>query len=67
MAESGTAKMTYPDLAIVDLPMDPLKSKTIIFAMYILTLVYCAISSFQIVEYDQLVQSGDHNNLLKLL
>ncbi|KAF9304171.1 potassium channel, sub T, member 2 [Mortierella antarctica] len=57
----------YIDIGVSDLPMDPLKSKTIIFAMYILTLVYCAISSFQIVEYDQLVQSGDHNNLLKLL
>ncbi|KFH71053.1 hypothetical protein MVEG_03899 [Podila verticillata NRRL 6337] len=57
----------YIDIGVSDLPMDPLKSKTIIFAMYILTLVYCAISSFQIVEYDQLVKSDDHNNLLKLL
>ncbi|KAF9426976.1 potassium channel, sub T, member 2 [Podila epigama] len=57
----------YIDIGVSDLPMDPLKSKTIVFAMYILTLVYCAISAFQIVEYDQLEQTNDHNNLLKLL
>ncbi|KAF9184850.1 potassium channel, sub T, member 2 [Haplosporangium sp. Z 767] len=51
----------------VDLPMDPLKSKSITFAMYIITLIYCAISAFQVAEYDQLLDSSDHNDLLKLL
>ncbi|KAI7830422.1 hypothetical protein BC939DRAFT_281539 [Gamsiella multidivaricata] len=57
----------YIDIGVSDLPMDPLKSKTIIFAMYIVTLIYCAISAFQIAEYDQLLASGDQNDLLKLL
>ncbi|KAF9962277.1 hypothetical protein BGZ72_008412 [Mortierella alpina] len=57
----------YIDIGVSDLPMDPLKSKSIIFAMYIITLIYCAISAFQVAEYDQLLQSGDHNDLLKLL
>ncbi|KAG0263251.1 potassium channel, sub T, member 1 [Mortierella polycephala] len=47
--------------------MDPLKSKSITFAMYIITLIYCAISAFQVAEYDQLMDSEDHNDLLKLL
>ncbi|KAG0244238.1 hypothetical protein BGX31_009518 [Mortierella sp. GBA43] len=57
----------YIDIGVTDLPMDPLKSKTITFAMYILTLIYCAVSAFQVAEYDQLVGGNDHNNLLKLL
>ncbi|KAF9965716.1 hypothetical protein BGZ70_004266 [Mortierella alpina] len=57
----------YIDIGVSDLPMDPLKSKSIIFAMYIMTLIYCAISAFQVAEYDHLLSSGDHNNLLKLL
>jgi len=47
--------------------MDPLKSKTITFAMYIFTLIYCAISAFQVAEYDQLLVNNDHNDLLKIL
>ncbi|KAF9140157.1 hypothetical protein BGX30_006964 [Mortierella sp. GBA39] len=57
----------YIDMGVTDLPMDPLKSKTIIFGLYILSLIYCAISAFQVAEYDQLLKSGDHNDLLKLL
>ncbi|KAF9585452.1 hypothetical protein BGW38_002343 [Lunasporangiospora selenospora] len=57
----------YIDIGVSDLPMDPLKSKMIVFAAYIVTLIYCAVSAFQIAEYDQLIESGDHNNLLKLL
>ncbi|KAG0200160.1 hypothetical protein BGX28_006691 [Mortierella sp. GBA30] len=57
----------YIDMGLSDLPMDPLKSKSIIFAMYIITLIYCAISAFQVAEYDQLLGSDDHNDLLKLL
>ncbi|KAG0057675.1 potassium channel, sub T, member 1 [Gryganskiella cystojenkinii] len=57
----------YIDIGVSDLPMDPLKSKTIIFVMYIFTLIYCAISAFQIAEYDQLLGTEDHNDLLKLL
>ncbi|KAK3810618.1 MAG: calcium-activated BK potassium channel alpha subunit-domain-containing protein [Linnemannia elongata] len=57
----------YIDMGVSDLPMDPLKSKTIIFGLYILSLIYCAISAFQVAEYDQLLKSGDHNDLLKLL
>lgn len=47
--------------------MDPLKSKTIIFVLYIFSLIYCAISAFQVAEYDHLLESEDHNDLLKLL
>ncbi|KAF8939014.1 hypothetical protein BGZ58_010935 [Dissophora ornata] len=57
----------YIDIGVSDLPMDPLKSKTIIFGLYIVTLIYCAISAFQIAEYDQLLGTDDHNDLLKLL
>ncbi|KAG0314330.1 hypothetical protein BGZ99_008206 [Dissophora globulifera] len=57
----------YIDIGVSDLPMDPLKSKTIVFAMYITTMIYCSISAFQIAEYDQLMDSDDHNNVLKLL
>ncbi|KAF8947661.1 hypothetical protein BGZ47_008294 [Haplosporangium gracile] len=57
----------YIDMGVSDLPMDPLKSKTIIFGLYILSLIYCAISAFQVAEYDQLLNSDDHNDLLKLL
>ncbi|KAF9113087.1 hypothetical protein BGX27_002243 [Mortierella sp. AM989] len=57
----------YIDIGVSDLPMDPLKSKTIIFVLYILTLIYCAISAFQVAEYDQLLDSKDHNDLVKLL
>ncbi|KAG0019871.1 hypothetical protein BGZ80_005158 [Entomortierella chlamydospora] len=57
----------YIDIGVSDLPMDPLKSKTIIFGLYIITLIYCAISAFQVAEYDQLLGSEDHNDLLKLL
>ncbi|KAF8975653.1 hypothetical protein BGZ46_008945 [Entomortierella lignicola] len=57
----------YIDIGVSDLPMDPLKSKTVIFALYIITLIYCAISAFQVAEYDQLMGSDDHNDLLKLL
>ncbi|GJJ69862.1 hypothetical protein EMPS_02211 [Entomortierella parvispora] len=57
----------YIDIGVSDLPMDPLKSKTIIFVMYIITLIYCAISAFQVAEYDQLLNTDDHNDLLKLL
>ncbi|KAI1318932.1 hypothetical protein EDD11_005366 [Mortierella claussenii] len=57
----------YIDIGVSDLPMDPLKSKTIIFGMYIITLIYCAISAFQVAEYDQLLDAEDHNDLLKLL
>ncbi|KAF9125351.1 potassium channel, sub T, member 2 [Mortierella sp. 14UC] len=57
----------YIDMGVSDLPMDPLKSKTIIFGMYIISLIYCAISAFQVAEYDHLLDSGDHNDLLKLL
>ena len=57
----------FKSFRTLDLPMDPLKSKTIIFVMYIFTLIYCAISAFQVAEYDQLLDSNDHNDLLKLL
>ncbi|KAK5823126.1 hypothetical protein F5H01DRAFT_317669 [Linnemannia elongata] len=57
----------YIDMGVSDLPMDPLKSKTIIFGLYILSLIYCAISAFQVAEYDQLLKTDDHNDLLKLL
>ncbi|KAG0215976.1 potassium channel, sub T, member 1 [Mortierella sp. NVP41] len=57
----------YIDMGVSDLPMDPLKSKTIIFGLYIIGLIYCAISAFQVAEYDQLMNSDDHNDLLKLL
>ncbi|KAF9931955.1 hypothetical protein FBU30_009250 [Linnemannia zychae] len=57
----------YIDMGVSDLPMDPLKSKTIIFGLYIISLIYCAISAFQVAEYDQLLNSDDHNDLLKLL
>ncbi|KAK3846654.1 MAG: hypothetical protein J3R72DRAFT_224548 [Linnemannia gamsii] len=57
----------YIDMGVSDLPMDPLKSKTIIFGLYIISLIYCAISAFQVAEYDHLLDSGDHNDLLKLL
>ncbi|KAF9907945.1 potassium channel, sub T, member 2 [Linnemannia zychae] len=57
----------YIDMGVSDLPMDPLKSKTIIFGLYIISLIYCAISAFQVAEYDHLLDSDDHNDLLKLL
>ncbi|KAG0294653.1 hypothetical protein BGZ96_000766 [Linnemannia gamsii] len=57
----------YIDMGVSDLPMDPLKSKSIIFVLYIFSLIYCAISAFQVAEYDHLLESNDHNDLLKLL
>ncbi|KAG0278549.1 hypothetical protein BGZ95_003731 [Linnemannia exigua] len=57
----------YIDMGVSDLPMDPLKSKTIIFLLYIISLIYCAISAFQVAEYDHLLDTNDHNDLLKLL
>lgn len=59
--------LTFFCASFLDLPMDPLKSKTIIFGLYILSLIYCAISAFQVAEYDQLLKTDDHNDLLKLL
>ncbi len=67
MMLSNHSIQLYITAVSLDLPMDPLKSKSIIFAMYIITLIYCAISAFQVAEYDQLLASGDHNDLLKLL
>ncbi|KAF9159324.1 potassium channel, sub T, member 1 [Actinomortierella ambigua] len=57
----------YIDMGLSELPMDPLKSKVITFAMYIVTMIYCAVSAFQVAEYEQLVESGDNDYLLKLL